>query len=80
MNPNIEAQIRALVVELSGDVAIDANTSFADDLGFDSLDRVDLTLAIEDTFHIELPDDVDEIQTFGQAVQFVENALSNASV
>ena len=46
--------------------------SFIDDLGADSLDTVELVMAFEEEFQIEIPDDAAEnIQTFGDAVQFI---------
>jgi acyl carrier protein len=47
--------------------------SFIDDLGADSLDTVELVMAFEEEFGIEIPDDAAEtIQTYGDAVKFIE--------
>ena len=49
--------------------------SFIDDLGADSLDQVELVMAFEEEFGIEIPDDAAEtIQTFGDAVGFITKA------
>jgi acyl carrier protein len=49
--------------------------SFIDDLGADSLDTVELVMAFEEEFGIEIPDDAAEtIQTFGDAVKFITEA------
>ena len=49
--------------------------SFIDDLGADSLDTVELVMAFEEEFGIEIPDDAAEtIQTFGDAVKFINDA------
>ena len=49
--------------------------SFIDDLGADSLDNVELVMAFEEEFGIEIPDDAAEtIQTFGDAVKFITEA------
>ena len=49
--------------------------SFMDDLGADSLDTVELIMALEEELGIEIPDDAAEnIQTFGDAVKFIEDA------
>jgi acyl carrier protein len=50
--------------------------SFIDDLGADSLDTVELVMAFEEEFNVEIPDDAAEkIQTVGDAVNFIkENA------
>ncbi|MBC5796766.1 acyl carrier protein [Sphaerospermopsis sp. LEGE 00249] len=57
---------------------IDLNTNFAEDLGADSLDAVELVMAIEEEFDIEIPDQVAErITTVKQAVDYIiEKATS----
>ena len=53
------------------------NASFIDDLGADSLDTVELVMAFEEEFAIEIPDDAAEtIQTVGDAVKFIEKAAA----
>ena len=48
------------------------SASFIDDLGADSLDTVELVMAFEEEFGIEIPDDAAEtIQTYGDAVKFI---------
>lgn len=52
--------------------------NFADDLGADSLDTVELVMAIEEEFQIEIPDeDAEKIATLGQAIDFIEKAVSS---
>ena len=47
--------------------------SFIDDLGADSLDNVELVMAFEEEFDIEIPDDAAEtIQSVGDAIKFIE--------
>ena len=54
---------------------ITLQASFIDDLGADSLDTVELVMAFEEEFGIEIPDDAAEtIQTFGDAVKFISDA------
>ncbi len=54
---------------------ITPEASFLDDLGADSLDTVELVMAFEEEFGIEIPDDAAEtIQTFGDAVKFIKEA------
>lgn len=49
--------------------------SFIDDLGADSLDTVELVMAFEEEFGVEIPDDAAEtIQTVGDAVKFIDKA------
>ena len=51
------------------------DASFIDDLGADSLDNVELVMAFEEEFGVEIPDDAAEtIQTVGDAIKFVEGA------
>ena len=53
------------------------SASFSDDLGADSLDTVELVMAFEEEFNIEIPDEVAEkITTVGEAVKHIEEAAS----
>lgn len=53
--------------------SITTETSFADDLGADSLDVVDLLMSIEDEFEIEIPDEeIDNIKSVGDLVKYIE--------
>ena len=73
---DIADRVKNIVVEHLG---VDADkvvegASFIDDLGADSLDTVELVMAFEEEFGIEIPDDAAEtIQTFGDAVKFIED-------
>jgi len=74
---DIEERVKKIVVEhLSVEEdKVGENASFIDDLGADSLDTVELVMAFEEEFGIEIPDDAAEaIQTFGDAVKFIESA------
>ena len=52
------------------------NASFIDDLGADSLDNVELVMAFEEEFDIEIPEDAAEhIQTVGDAVKFISEKV-----
>lgn len=54
---------------------INEEASFQDDLGADSLDIVELVMALEEEFDIKIPDeDAESIKTVGDAVTYVENA------
>ena len=74
---DIAERIKKIVVEHL-DVEADKvseNASFIDDLGADSLDNVELVMAFEEEFDVEIPDDAAEtIQTVGDAIKFVEGA------
>ena len=69
-----EARVRAKVVEHLGvePEKVVPSASFIDDLGADSLDTVELVMAFEEEFGVEIPDDAAEnIQTVGDAVKFL---------
>jgi acyl carrier protein len=69
---------KKIVVEHRGvdEGKISDDASFIDDLGADSLDTVELVMAFEEEFNVEIPDDAAEkIQTVGDAINFIkENA------
>ena len=71
----IEDRVKKIVVEQLG-VAEDQLTpdaSFVDDLGADSLDTVELVMALEEEFDTEIPDDeAEKITTVKQAIEFVQ--------
>ncbi len=74
---DIADSIKKIVVEhLEVDAEkVTENASFIDDLGADSLDNVELVMAFEEEFDVEIPDDAAEtIQTVGDAIKFVEKA------
>ncbi len=76
---DITDRVKKIVVEhLNVDESkISDEASFIDDLGADSLDTVELVMAFEEEFDIEIPDDAAEtIQTFGDAVKFINDKLS----
>ena len=77
---DISDRVKKIVVEhLSVEEdKVTESASFIDDLGADSLDTVELVMAFEEEFGIEIPDDAAEtIQTVGNAVKFItENAAS----
>lgn len=74
MNQDIFEQVKEIVVEQlevkPEDVTPEA--SFANDLGADSLDTVELVMALEEKFDIEIPDEVaEQIDTVGKAVEHI---------
>ncbi len=72
---NIEERVRKIVVEQLGVKEEDATlaASFVDDLGADSLDTVELVMALEEEFETEIPDeDAEKITTVQQAVDYVK--------
>ncbi|MDP7142719.1 MAG: acyl carrier protein [Alphaproteobacteria bacterium] len=75
---DIAERVKKIVVEHLGvdEAKVEESASFIDDLGADSLDTVELVMAFEEEFNVEIPDDAAEkIQTVGDAVNFIkENA------
>jgi len=74
---DIAERIKKIVVEhLDVDASkVTEGASFIDDLGADSLDNVELVMAFEEEFDVEIPDDAAEtIQTVGDAIKFVDKA------
>lgn len=56
---------------------IKAESSFVEDLGADSLDTVELVMALEEEFGIEIPDeDAEKMTTVGEAVKYIEHKTS----
>ena len=51
--------------------------SFIDDLGADSLDQVELVMALEEEFDTEIPEEAEKLQTVGSVIQYVEANLSS---
>lgn len=75
---NVEEKVRGIIVEQLG---VDAEevvqaASFVDDLGADSLDTVELVMALEEEFHLEISDeDAEKIATVGDAVKYIETHM-----
>ena len=69
-------KVKKIIVEQLGveedDVAMES--SFIDDLGADSLDIVELIMALEEEFDLEIPDsEAEKIQSVGDAVEYIKN-------
>jgi len=80
LESSIFTKVQNIVVQQLGvehcQVTLEAN--FAKDLGADSLDTVELVMAIEEEFSIEIPDqDAEKISTLNQAVQLIEEKIKN---
>ena len=78
---SVEEKVKSIIVEQLG---VDANevtpeASFVDDLGADSLDTVELVMAFEEAFNIEIPDEAAEkIQKVKDAIEYIEkNSAKN---
>jgi acyl carrier protein len=78
---SVEDQVRAIIAEQLGIKAdeIKNDASFVDDLGADSLDTVELVMALEEEFETEIPDEeAEKITTVQNAIDYV-NAAKSAS-
>lgn len=74
MSNNIEERVRKIVVEQLGvkEEEVTREASFVDDLGADSLDTVELVMALEEEFECEIPDEeAEKITTVQQAIDFI---------
>ncbi|XLM20028.1 acyl carrier protein [Chromobacterium piscinae] len=76
---NIEARVKKIVAEQLGvnEAEVKVESSFVDDLGADSLDTVELVMALEEEFECEIPDEeAEKITTVQQAIDFVTAHLN----
>lgn len=72
---DVQERVKKIVVEHLGveEAKVVPSASFIDDLGADSLDTVELVMAFEEEFAVEIPDDAAEkIQTVQNAVDFIQ--------
>ena len=72
---SIEAQVKDISVEqlCVEESQVDGSASFVDDLGADSLDIVELVMAFEEAFEIEIPDeDAEKIGTVQDAIDYIK--------
>jgi acyl carrier protein len=75
---NLEERVAELVVEQLGvsREEVVAEAAFIDDLGADSLDIVELVMALEEAFDVEIPDeDAEKIQTIQDAVSYLKERV-----
>lgn len=73
----IAERVKAIIVDKLGvgESEVTPEATFAQDLGADSLDTVELIMEFEKEFGIQIPDDQSEkIQTVGDAIKYIENA------
>ena len=75
----VEERVKKIVVEQLGvkEEEVSNESSFVDDLGADSLDTVELVMALEEEFECEIPDEeAEKITTVQQAVDYVNSHVS----
>ena len=72
---SVDEKVKQIVVEQLGvdDAEVTPSASFVDDLGADSLDTVELVMAFEEAFDIEIPDeDAEKIRTVKDAIDYID--------
>jgi acyl carrier protein len=75
---DLEQRVSEIIVDQLGASREDivAEASFSDDLGVDSLTMVELVMAMEEEFDVEIPDeDAEKIQTIGDAISYLKGKL-----
>ena len=73
---DIETRVKEIIVEQLGvdPAEVKPEASFRNDLGADSLDTVELVMAFEEEFGIEIPDEeAEKIQSGGQAIEYISS-------
>jgi acyl carrier protein len=78
MSSNIDERVKKIVAEQLGvsEGEIKPESSFVEDLGADSLDTVELVMALEEEFDCEIPDDqAEKITTVKQAIEYINAHL-----
>jgi acyl carrier protein len=76
---NLEAKVKEIIADrLQVDInSVTPTASFIEDLGADSLDTVELVMAFEEEFDLEIPDeDAEKLQTVGAAVNYLQEKLA----
>lgn len=71
---SVQEQVKAIIAEQLGvkEEEVTTDASFVDDLGADSLDTVELVMALEEEFETEIPDeDAEKITTVQQAIDYI---------
>lgn len=77
---SVEERVKKIVVEQLGvkEDQVNPSASFVDDLGADSLDTVELVMALEEEFECEIPDeDAEKITTVQQAISYINEHLGD---
>ncbi len=81
MSNSVDEKVKSIIVEQLGVQAdeVKPEASFVDDLGADSLDTVELVMAFEEAFGIEIPDeDAEKIQKVKDAIAYIEGKAKTA--
>jgi acyl carrier protein len=78
----VAEKIKSIIAEQLGvkQEEVTENAKFIDDLGADSLDTVELVMALEEEFGIEIPDeDAEKMTTVGEAIKYIEQKAAASS-
>jgi acyl carrier protein len=76
---SVEQKVKQIIVEQLGvdENQVDGTASFVDDLGADSLDIVELVMAFEEAFELDIPDeDAEKITTVKDSIDYIEAKLA----
>ena len=76
---SVEDKVKSIIVDQLGvnEAEVTLSASFVDDLGADSLDQIELVMAFEEAFGIEIPDeDAENIKTVQNAIEYVQAHLN----
>ena len=79
MSATLEEKVKKIITDQLGvdEAEVTPSASFVDDLGADSLDRVELVMAFEEAFGIEIPDeDAEKIKTVQNAIEYIESHVN----
>ena len=79
--PSVEDRVKQIIVEQLGvdEAEVTPTASFVDDLGADSLDVVELVMALEEEFETEIPDEeAEKITTVQQAIEYINDRRTKA--
>ncbi len=77
---SVAEKVKKMIVEQLGvsEAEVTPEKKFIDDLGADSLDIVELIMAFEDEYGIEIPDeDAEKMETVGDAIKYIEDRLAS---
>jgi acyl carrier protein len=78
---SVEERVKEIIIEQLGvdESQVNDKAKFVEDLGADSLDTVELVMALEEEFSLEIPDeDAEKITSVGDAISYIKDHMSQA--